>query len=204
MKRPPLQNRYREPSDAVKLPRIDEFLQRGFVVLTLNRHDPSTEMPFEAWAYHGPLDFEVATPRVFGLGTSGIDALFGLDRLLANRGELGPVPDLVNRSAFLVDDRELATVLAALRFHQGENLQATGEIPDRAIRDVATDSGRFEALDCKEVTRLCERLNLGTEGSYLRQWRCPDCQRFANCSYDDLAEAGAPYCSDCDVEMQMI
>ena len=104
----------------------------------------------------------------------------------------------------IVDDRELATVLAALRFHQAENLQGIDEIPDLAIRDIATDGGRLETLGFKDVDRLCERINLGTEGSYSRQWRCPDCQRVIICSYDDLAEAGAPYCSDCDREMHMV
>ena len=103
-----------------------------------------------------------------------------------------------------VDDRELATILAALRFHQAENLQGSGDMPDLAIREIATDGGRLVALNSQEVDRLCERINLGAQGSYSRRWCCPDCQRVVNCSYDDLAEAGAPYCSDCDREMHMM
>jgi hypothetical protein len=32
--------------------------------------------------------------------------------------------------SLVVDGRELATILAALRFHQGENLRGSSDIPD--------------------------------------------------------------------------
>ena len=60
---------------------------------------------------------------------------------------------------FVVDRRELATILAALRFYQDENLQNRGGIPDRVIRDIATDEGSLKPLDLKAVNRLCERIN---------------------------------------------
>ncbi len=60
--------------------------------------------------------------------------------------------------------RELATILAALRFHQDENLQAGGEIPDQSIREIATDGGLLKPLSFREISKLCERLNL-CEGS---------------------------------------
>ena len=170
------ENEHHEPSGTVDLSRLDAFLQHGFTVLTMNQHDPNPDMPFEAWAYRGPLDFDVATPLVFGLGMSGFDALNSLDNLLADHGEPRPAPDVAIRAPLLVDDRELATILAALRFHQVENLQGTGAIPGQAIRDIATDGGRVEYLGFKDVDRLCERLNLGAETSYCRQWRCADCQ----------------------------
>lgn len=59
----------------------------------------------------------------------------------------------------VVDGRELATILAALRFHQDENLRAGPDIPDRAIKDIATDSGSLKPLDFKDVSGLCERIN---------------------------------------------
>ena len=62
---------------------------------------------------------------------------------------------------FSVDRRELATILAALRFHQDENLQISSDISDQTVKDIATDCGSFEPLDLHEVDRLCERLNLG-------------------------------------------
>ena len=57
--------------------------------------------------------------------------------------------------------RELATVLAALRFHQAENLQGDSDIPDQFIRSIATDVGRFTPLSGEEIDVLCIRLNRG-------------------------------------------
>ena len=39
---------------------------------------------------------------------------------------------------------------------------------------------------------------------YMRKWKCPECSRMVDCSYEQLVEVGNPYCSDCDIEMQMI
>ena len=198
------ENEHPDPPGTVNLSRLDAFLHQGFTVLAMNRHDPHPGMPFEAWAYQGPLDFESATPLVFGLGASGFDALSSLDKLLAGHGERSPAPDHNRQVPLLVDDRELSTILAALRFHQVENLQGADDIPGQAIRQIATDVARLEALDCEEVDRLCERLNLGAEGSYSQRWRCPNCHYIATCSYEDLAQVGAPYCGNCDCEMEMI
>lgn len=60
--------------------------------------------------------------------------------------------------------RELATILAALRFHQDENLQGGRDIPDQFINEIATDGGLFKPLTFGEVGKLCERLNFN-EGS---------------------------------------
>ena len=67
--------------------------------------------------------------------------------------------------ALVVDGRELATILAALRFHQDENLRVGPDIPDRAIKDIATDSGSLKPLNFKDVGRLCERINTCNEAS---------------------------------------
>jgi hypothetical protein len=48
--------------------------------------------------------------------------------------------------------RELATVLAALRYWQREGLA----IDDH---DIATDGGNLKELDAEEIDDLCERLN---------------------------------------------
>jgi hypothetical protein len=61
--------------------------------------------------------------------------------------------------ALAVDGRQLATILAALRFHQDENLRVGPDIPDRAIKDIATDSGSLKPLNFKDVNTLCERIN---------------------------------------------
>ena len=69
------------------------------------------------------------------------------------------MPKKNNATTLRITRRELATILAALRFHQDENLQGGRGIPDRSIKDIATDSGTLRPLDFQEVGRLCERLN---------------------------------------------
>ena len=64
-----------------------------------------------------------------------------------------------NSITLRINGRQLATILAALRFHQAENLQAGRGIPDQAIEQIATDGGLLKPLDFKEVGKLCERLN---------------------------------------------
>ena len=61
--------------------------------------------------------------------------------------------------ALRISRRELATILAALRFHQDENLQRSPDIPDQSIREIATDGGRFQALTSQKVSKLCQRMN---------------------------------------------
>ena len=65
----------------------------------------------------------------------------------------------------VVDERELATILAALRFHQDENLRACPDIPDQAIKDIATNCSSLKPLNSDEVSRLCERINICDEGA---------------------------------------
>ena len=60
-----------------------------------------------------------------------------------------------------VDRRELATLLAALRFHQAENLQSGTRIADVFIANIASDGGRFKPLSHTEIDALCRRLNGG-------------------------------------------
>ncbi|MFC1783812.1 hypothetical protein ACFL02_09555 [Planctomycetota bacterium] len=43
-----------------------------------------------------------------------------------------------------------------------------------------------------------------TNHQYTQEWKCPDCGQVVECSYEDLAEVGTPYCSDCDVEMEIV
>jgi len=59
-----------------------------------------------------------------------------------------------------VSRRELATILAALRFHQDENLQGGCEIQDQPVREIATDCSQWKPLTFEEVNTLCERMNL--------------------------------------------
>jgi hypothetical protein len=70
------------------------------------------------------------------------------------------MPRKINDITLRVSRRELATILAALRFHQNENLQGGGEIVDQSVKEIATDGGLLKPLRFREVGRLCERLNL--------------------------------------------
>ena len=65
--------------------------------------------------------------------------------------------------AIAVNGRELATILAALRFHQDENLRTGPGIADQAVEEIATDGGSLKPLNFEDVSRLCERINLGDE-----------------------------------------
>ena len=67
--------------------RLQHFLAGGgFIVLGSNQHDPHPELPFEAWAYQGPLDFQSAQPLTFGQGATPMDALGALDEQLDRSG----------------------------------------------------------------------------------------------------------------------
>jgi len=55
-----------------------------------------------------------------------------------------------------LDDRELATVLAALRYWQRE-----GWISGGHEHDIATNGDTLEPLGADEIDALCERLNAG-------------------------------------------
>jgi hypothetical protein len=60
-----------------------------------------------------------------------------------------------------IDRRELATILAALRFHRDENLQGESQIPDLVIRDIASDGGTLVPLDFTQIGQLCQRMGAG-------------------------------------------
>ena len=62
--------------------------------------------------------------------------------------------------ALVVDERELATILAALRFHQDENLRCSSGIPDQTIEDIASNCGSLKPLNFDDVSKLCERINV--------------------------------------------
>ena len=139
--------------------RIGKFLAGGFVVLGRNRTDPSQLGALEAWAYRGPLDFTRADAVVFGTGWTVREALAALDEQLA-KVSAGPeqLKPVIRQE---INDRELATLLAALRYHQAENLAGGDNIADQAIQEIATDGGRLNPLTFGEVDQLCARLNIG-------------------------------------------
>jgi hypothetical protein len=67
--------------------------------------------------------------------------------------------------ALRINRRELATILAALRFHQEENLQGGRGIEDQAIRGIATDGGLLKPLNFAGVGKLCQKLNLSEDAT---------------------------------------
>ena len=38
----------------------------------------------------------------------------------------------------------------------------------------------------------------------VRQWKCPDCGKTIDHTYEALADVGIPICGDCDCDMEMI
>lgn len=54
----------------------------------------------------------------------------------------------------MLSERELATVLAALRYWQRE-----GWVTNGREHDIATDGGKFDPLSADDISKLCERLN---------------------------------------------
>lgn len=81
-----------------KLVNLSRFLKKdGFVILTHNAGDASKHGPFEAWAYQGPLNFQVATSVTFGVGTSVPDALEALECQL-DSARRGKIPAIVKNT----------------------------------------------------------------------------------------------------------
>lgn len=54
-----------------------------------------------------------------------------------------------------MNERQLATMLAALRAYQSEIALGRG----RSNEDIATDGGRFAPLSPREIDDLCQKLN---------------------------------------------
>lgn len=66
-------------------------------------------------------------------------------------------------------ERQRATIVAALRFHLDENLQAADSIADRFIADLASNRGQFASLTRQEIEQLCQRLDSTRS--------CPPCNK---------------------------
>jgi len=131
--------------------------QKGFVVMT--GHGNGAE--YEAWAYAGPLDLDEAVPQRFGVGDTPVQALEALDWQLTQAAKYpaAPLAETPPLASLRLDQRELATILAALRYRQDENLTSGPQISDLAIRDIATDGGTLKPLDRREIDALCQKLN---------------------------------------------
>jgi hypothetical protein len=71
-------------------------------------------------------------------------------------GSIGIIPGIIAPNAISLDDRELATVLAALRNWCSDTIDSAISL---AIDDIATNGGTLTPLDAEEINSLCERLN---------------------------------------------
>ena len=58
--------------------------------------------------------------------------------------------------------RQLATVLAALRCYQECYLACAGDLPDN-LASIASDCDTLEPLNIQEIDALCEYLNVAPE-----------------------------------------
>ncbi len=93
---------------------------------------------------------------------SGID--WPEDYLSLEGETLKPTPERVEGMAeHDLDARELATVLAALRYWARHQAGSVGKSPNPLPEDdIASDGGTLEPMRADEIEKLCERLN--TEG----------------------------------------
>ena len=55
---------------------------------------------------------------------------------------------------YRLDEREVATVLAALRYYQANEPRSF-----LTMHEISTDGGRIGALGVEEIDALCERIN---------------------------------------------
>jgi hypothetical protein len=76
-------------------------------------------------------------------------------RLRASSAHIARAEQLQAANGLALNSRELATVLAALRFWRREQLMSTG-----GEHAVASGGGRFPQLTAAEIEALCERLNI--------------------------------------------
>jgi hypothetical protein len=60
--------------------------------------------------------------------------------------------------AHYLDDRELATVLCALRLLQEVHGECGGDLPEQ-LQFIRDNAGTVEPLDLDEIDELCDRLN---------------------------------------------
>ena len=64
-----------------------------------------------------------------------------------------------------------------------------------------------EELQLLEQQAKALREELGAqpdEAGCSRRWKCPDCAHEIEWTYEEMAEAGNPICTDCDIEMELL
>ena len=81
----------------------------------------------------------------------------------------------------------------------GENEPGISKDPDGQLCCVRQWEPSEKVAGCESWPVVKSAL----ESIYSRPWKCPDCGRTIQCSYEQLAEASTPVCTDCDTEMKM-
>ena len=85
---------------------------------------------------------------------------------------------------------------------EGEMAASDCEDPDPATCTLREWS-ESELVNAEHDAHPLEQVRSAT-GEWFCRWKCPDCGLVVRWSYGDLAEAGTPCCTDCDLEMEMI
>ena len=80
-----------------------------------------------------------------------------------------------------------------------ENEPGVSKDPDGQLCCVREWEPSEEIVGCKHWPMVRKAL----QGRYWRTWKCPDCGRKVEWSYEELTEAGSPICTDCDAEMEL-
>lgn len=79
-----------------------------------------------------------------------------------------------DQTALLMDDRQQATILAALRYYQHFLYQNEPGVP--GLRDIATNGGVLQPLTTAEIEILCDEVNFGSETKRVQHaldWKDP-------------------------------
>jgi hypothetical protein len=164
-------------------------------------YDASIDGYWFTWASPKGGDIEVGVTCDTGTAAWGeaMDHWFNNAEIVVRSSD--EIPALTNR--------ELGTVLAALRTYQEADIEAAGDLPEH-ILDIATDGDSFERLTHDEIDDLCERLNVEPSGNHealsyeARSYepeQCPAChfhnpRGYERCAHCALTKAQAQELKD--------
>ena len=83
-----------------------------------------------------------------------------------------------------------------------EKTSSVGEDPEGQPCCISEWPASESIVPGKEWMRVSQ--SMPTNPPYGRKWKCPECGRSVDHSYEDLADVGIPICGHCDFEMEMI
>jgi len=96
-----------------------------------------------------------------------------------------------------------AGVAVTLFDYDVDGVEKTAKDPDGARCTVAHWDTRRKVVSC-EHWPIIQQASRDITCHCTRQWKCPSCGRLIDVSYEDLAQAGTPMCTNCDLEMEML